>query len=93
MRKGFQIVASFGFSVIFIGSLLDMSIRSQRSVGLHYQVFRAVVSIAGAGATAAFPGFSGKRWENVLRVFASLVVLTIFYFLAFPVEVPSPEAR
>jgi hypothetical protein len=90
MNKKTQMFMSFGFGVTFVIVLIVLSIAFPEPTRLQYQVFRTVLSLAGAGVVALFPGFIEVKFGNWLRAGGALAVFAILYFMN-PAQLAAPD--
>lgn len=81
MSKKTQTILSFGFGVSFVIVMLVISFIQPTPSSFQYTIFRTVLSLAGAGAVAVFPGFIELRFGTWLRAGGALGVFAALYFL------------
>lgn len=81
MSRKTQTILSFGFGVLFLIAMLAISFIQPTPSSFQYTTFRTVLSLAGAGAVAVFPGFIELRFGTWLRAGGALAVFAALYFL------------
>lgn len=80
MNKKTQTILSFSFGVVFITIILIIAIFQPDPTQFQQNIFWVVLSIAGGGTVATFPGFIEIKFGNWLRAGGALAVCVMIYF-------------
>lgn len=75
-----ELIAIFAFGVVFVGTLLLLSIRFPNPTDFQYLVFRIVLALASAGVAALMPGLLEVEFQTWLKAGGALAVFVIVYF-------------
>lgn len=80
MSRKLQTILSFIFGVLFVVVLLSIALLKPNPSDFQLFVFRVVLSLAGGGVVAVFPGFIEIKLGAWLRAGGALAVFVLIYF-------------
>jgi hypothetical protein len=77
-----ELVAAGSFGVIFIVTLLVLSIKFPRPTPYQYTVFRVILAISVAGIAPFIPGLLEVKVSDFVRAGGAIAVFVIIYFFS-----------
>jgi hypothetical protein len=81
-----SVTLAFVFGVVFLATLLTLTVAIPNPTEQQFQIFRIVIAIAAGGVAAVIPGLLDIRMDTgrrlVLRAGGALAVFVIVYFFS-----------